>query len=92
MPLVRTPLNAIVNYLEMALENKIDENTRDILSKAHKASRSLIYVIDDLLNLTKAEDGAVHTSTQETFDLGATGRRSSFQYLHALLTFLQFLR
>lgn len=68
---VRTPLNAIVNYLEMALENKLDDSTRDILLKAHKASRSLIYVIDDLLNLTKVEDGPI-TSIEETFDLGAT--------------------
>lgn len=68
---VRTPLNAIVNYLEMALENKLDDSTRDILMKAHKASRSLIYVIDDLLNLTKVEDGPI-TSVEETFDLGAT--------------------
>ena len=68
---VRTPLNAIVNYLEMALENPIDDTTRDILGKAHKASRSLIYVIDDLLNLTKAEEGPIN-SPDETFDLGVT--------------------
>lgn len=74
---VRTPLNAIVNYLEMALENRLDDNTRDILTKAHKASRSLIYVIDDLLNLTKAEDGRVHSSTKEAFDLGATGKQAA---------------
>ncbi|KAH6719286.1 putative phytochrome-like histidine kinase PHY2p [Leptodontidium sp. MPI-SDFR-AT-0119] len=68
---VRTPLNAIVNYLEMALENPIDETTRETLNKAHKASRSLIYVIDDLLNLTKAEDGPIN-SPDEVFDLGVT--------------------
>ncbi|KAG4438300.1 hypothetical protein IFR05_006235 [Cadophora sp. M221] len=68
---VRTPLNAIVNYLEMALENPIDETTRETLNKAHKASRSLIYVIDDLLNLTKAEDGPIN-SPEEVFDLGVT--------------------
>lgn len=68
---VRTPLNAIVNYLEMALETNLEDSTREILSKAHKASRSLIYVIDDLLNLTKVEDGPI-SSIEETFDLGAT--------------------
>ncbi|PQE19018.1 hypothetical protein CJF31_00012170 [Rutstroemia sp. NJR-2017a BVV2] len=68
---VRTPLNAIVNSLEMALENKIDDSTRDILATAHRASKSLIYVIDDLLNLTKVEEGLVN-STKEIFDLGAT--------------------
>ncbi|KAL2067218.1 hypothetical protein VTL71DRAFT_1642 [Oculimacula yallundae] len=68
---VRTPLNAIINYLEIALENSIDDLTRDLLGKAHKASRSLVYVIDDLLNLTKAEDGPIN-SPQEVFDLGVT--------------------
>ncbi|PBP21530.1 sensor histidine kinase/response regulator [Diplocarpon rosae] len=68
---VRTPLNAIVNYLEMALEKPLDDSARDSLSKAHKASRSLVYVIDDLLNLTKAEDGPM-ISPDEIFDLGVT--------------------
>lgn len=61
----------------MALENKVDEATREILAKAQKSSRSLIYVIDDLLNLTKAEDGHV-TSVKETFDLGVTGTLASY--------------
>jgi light-regulated signal transduction histidine kinase (bacteriophytochrome) len=68
---VRTPLNAIVNYLEIALENHLDKNTREVLTKAHKASKSLIYVIDDLLNLTKAEDLPL-AAPGEVFDLGAT--------------------
>jgi len=70
---VRTPLNAIINYLELALENKLDETTLDSLEKAHKASKSLVYVIDDLLNLTKAEDSKLE-APQEVFDLGATGK------------------
>lgn len=68
---VRTPLNAVINYLELALENSIDTNTREVLMKAHKASRSLVYVIDDLLNLTRVEDGHVATPL-ETFDLVGT--------------------
>ncbi|OCL13680.1 phytochrome-like protein [Glonium stellatum] len=49
---VRTPLNAIVNYLEMALESPLDDSTRETLSLSHSASKSLVYVIDDLLHLT----------------------------------------
>jgi len=64
---VRTPLNAIVNYLEMALENKIDDNTREILGKASTASRSLVYVINDLLALTKIEQ-VVSTFGEDVFD------------------------
>ena len=68
---VRTPLNAIVNYLEMALENKIDDNTREILGKASTASNSLVYVINDLLSLTKIEHG-VAPSREDSFDLTGT--------------------
>ncbi|KAF1995374.1 hypothetical protein P154DRAFT_445573 [Amniculicola lignicola CBS 123094] len=54
---VRTPLNAIINYLEIALEGSLDTETRENLSRSHSASKSLIYVINDLLDLTKAEEG-----------------------------------
>ncbi|KAI0446283.1 GAF domain-like protein [Xylaria telfairii] len=54
---VRTPLNAIINYLEIALEGTLDHDTRENLAKSHSASKSLIYVINDLLDLTKTEEG-----------------------------------
>lgn len=65
---VRTPLNAIINYLEIALEGSLDQETRDNLAKSHSASKSLIYVINDLLDLTKTEEGQ-HLAVQETFEL-----------------------
>ncbi|KAI1434240.1 hsp90-like protein [Xylaria sp. CBS 124048] len=54
---VRTPLNAIINYLEIAMEGSLDRETRDNLAKSHSASKSLIHVINDLLDLTKMEEG-----------------------------------
>jgi CheY-like chemotaxis protein len=54
---VRTPLNAIINYLEIALEGPLDQETRDNLARSHTASKSLIYVINDLLDLTRTEGG-----------------------------------
>jgi light-regulated signal transduction histidine kinase (bacteriophytochrome) len=64
---VRTPLNAIINYLEIALEGNIDQETRDNLSKSHSASKSLVYVINDLLDLTKTEEG-LELVKEELFD------------------------
>lgn len=55
--LVRTPLNAIINYLEIALEGHLDKDTREHLVKSYAASKSLIYVINDLLDLTRTEAG-----------------------------------
>ncbi|TID15183.1 phytochrome-like protein [Venturia nashicola] len=54
----RTPLNAIINYLEVAMENRLDNDTRELLRKSHSASQSLVYIIDDLLNLTRSQDGS----------------------------------
>ena len=73
---VRTPLNAIINYLEIALEGAIDPDTRDNLSRSHSASKSLIYVINDLLDLTKTEEGH-NLIKDEVFDLPATVREAA---------------
>lgn len=68
---VRTPLNAIVNYLEIALEGSLDSETRENLSRSHSASKSLIYVINDLLDLTNTEKGQ-NLIKDEAFNLHAT--------------------
>ena len=67
---VRTPLNAIINYLEIALEGSLDQETRENLAKSHSASKSLIYVINDLLDLTKTEEGK-NLVKDEIFNLAA---------------------
>lgn len=73
---VRTPLNAIINYLEIALEGAIDQETRDNLSRSHSASKSLVYVINDLLDLTKTEEGH-NLIKDEVFDLPATVKEAT---------------
>lgn len=73
---VRTPLNAIINYLEIALEGPLDEDTREHISKSHSASKSLIYVINDLLDLTKTEEGQ-DLIKEEVFDLPSTIREAA---------------
>ncbi|KFY51143.1 hypothetical protein V497_09333 [Pseudogymnoascus sp. VKM F-4516 (FW-969)] len=73
---VRTPLNAIINYLEIALEGTLDQETRDNLAKSHSASKSLIYVINDLLDLTKSEEGK-DLMKYELFDLPDTVREAA---------------
>ena len=73
---VRTPLNAIINYLEIALEGAIDQETRENLSRSHSASKSLIYVINDLLDLTNTEEGH-NLIKDEVFDLPATVREAT---------------
>ncbi|GFF27453.1 cyanobacterial phytochrome B [Aspergillus udagawae] len=73
---VRTPLNAVINYLEIALEGSLDTETRDNLTKSYSASKSLIYVINDLLDLTNTEKGQ-KLIKDEIFDLPVTFREAT---------------
>lgn len=77
---VRTPLNAIINYLEIALEGSLDSETRENLSRSHSASKSLIYVINDLLDLTKTEEGE-SLIKGESFNLSATIKEATDMFL-----------
>ncbi|KAJ3992676.1 phytochrome-like protein [Lentinula boryana] len=65
---VRTPLNHIINYLEMALNGPLDLETRDNLNRSHTASKNLLFTINDLLDLTRLESGN-ETSLSEPFNL-----------------------
>ena len=73
---VRTPLNAIINYLEIAMEGSLDQETRENLTKSHSASKSLIYVINDLLDLTKTEEGR-DLIKDDVFDFPETVREAT---------------
>ncbi|KAL1641218.1 hypothetical protein SLS61_010167 [Didymella pomorum] len=70
---VRTPLNAVINYLEIALESSLDQETRDSLLRSHAASKTLIHVISDLCDLTRTDDSGL-LANREAFDLKATLR------------------
>ncbi|KAI0051509.1 hypothetical protein FA95DRAFT_1485478 [Auriscalpium vulgare] len=67
---VRTPLNHIINCLELALHGSLDVETRENLNQSHAASKSLLFTINDLLDLTRLESGH-ETSSNEPFDLPA---------------------
>lgn len=68
---VRTPLHAIVNYLELALDGDVSKDVRENLVRSQAASRSLIHVINDLLDLTRTERGQ-ELFLQDPFDLPTT--------------------
>ncbi|EGO23709.1 Fph type histidine kinase [Serpula lacrymans var. lacrymans S7.9] len=78
---VRTPLNHIINYLEMALNGPLDLETRDNLSRSHAASKNLLFTINDLLDLTRLESGH-ETSFNEPFNLQAAIEEATRIYSH----------
>lgn len=74
-------MNAIINYIEIALEGQLAIDIRENLIKAHAGSMSLIYVLNDLLDLTRIESGN-DLFRLEVFDLPATIKEAMnmFQY------------
>lgn len=51
------------------MEGPLDTGTRENLVRSHSASKSLIYVINDLLDLTRTEAGGRGLIQEEEFDL-----------------------
>jgi signal transduction histidine kinase len=57
---LRTPLNAILGYQSLLLDGvagDLDDNARPFLEKAQRASRTLLHLVNDVLDLSKLEAG-----------------------------------
>ncbi|ORY73094.1 hypothetical protein BCR35DRAFT_281817 [Leucosporidium creatinivorum] len=69
---VRTPLNHIIGYLQLAMEDDLSPEVRRNLANSHAASRSLVHVVNDLLELTQASAPGQDLFLQDPFDLPGT--------------------
>jgi signal transduction histidine kinase/ActR/RegA family two-component response regulator len=56
---MRTPLNAVLGYTRLALKSGDAADVRDYLQKIEKAGNILLSLINDTLDLSKIETGAV---------------------------------
>lgn len=68
---LRTPLNAVIGYSEMLQEDAEDSGNTDLvpdLQKIQAASKHLLALINDILDLSKIEAGRMELYL-ETFDL-----------------------
>jgi len=65
---IRTPLNAIIGLSYLLEETELDEEQRGSLAKIQVASRSLLGVINDVLDMSKIEAGEMKIEALQ-FDL-----------------------
>ncbi|MEP7705055.1 ATP-binding protein [Paraglaciecola sp. 25GB23A] len=54
---IRTPLNGILGLIDLSLMTKLDNTQLDYLSKAKLSANTLLYIINDILDLSKIEAG-----------------------------------
>lgn len=52
---IRTPMNSILGFTEIVLENKLDANLRDKMTRIKTSGENLLVIINDILDLTRIE-------------------------------------
>ena len=67
---IRTPMNAVIGLSYLLERTPLDPDQTDILGKINLASKSLLSIINDILDLSKIEAGEL-TLEHAPFDLGA---------------------
>jgi two-component system, sensor histidine kinase and response regulator len=54
---LRTPMNAILGMIDLALQNQVDTNAKDFLQTAKESADLLLALLNDLLDCAKIESG-----------------------------------
>ena len=69
---IRTPMNAIVGYTNLAMKENENPQVEDFLLKIHRSNDQMLGMIDDLLEMSRIESGMVE-HVNEPVDLNAVG-------------------
>ncbi len=70
---LRTPMNAVIGLTELTLQSKPTPEQREYLEKSQDSARSLVRLVDDILDFSSLESGNLKLAYVE-FDLDATLR------------------
>lgn len=70
---IRTPLNAVTGLSTLMMRSELNTKQRDYLEKIHTASKSLLALVNDILDLSKIESGNL-TLEQREFRLNKMTR------------------
>lgn len=76
---IRTPMNGVVGLTDLLLETALDERQREQVSTIQHCGKSLLAIINDILDLSKIEAGHLTLETRP-FDLAEAVRRTGALY------------
>ncbi len=68
---IRTPLNAIIGFSDILCESNIDNENKENAKIISKSAKSLLHIINDVLDISKIENGKLEVELSEfsLFDL-----------------------
>ncbi|TAK92252.1 MAG: response regulator, partial [Aquabacterium sp.] len=56
---IRTPMNAIIGFTDLVLTGELQSEQRKRLETVHKSARNLLHLLNDILDTSKLEHGAL---------------------------------
>ena len=79
---VRTPLNGMLGLLQLINPSELPEPQSEYLREVHKSGRSLLAIVNDLLDLSKIEAGEMRLESIP-FDVGSMTEEIAMNYSSA---------
>jgi PAS domain S-box-containing protein len=70
---IRTPLNGVLGFLDILLGENLTEEQKEYVNTALQSGRSLLQIINDILDSTKIESGKIEIA-QQPFSLKSSVR------------------
>lgn len=65
---IRTPLNSIIGFTDILRDTHLDKDQTSYVGTIHRCSESLLHLINDILDISKIENGLMHID-RHRFDL-----------------------
>ncbi|WP_374361501.1 PAS domain S-box protein [Pseudoduganella danionis] len=62
---IRTPMNAIIGFTEILLKTELDQKQRGYLKTVKQSARSLLGLLNDILDTAKLERGAIELESRD---------------------------
>lgn len=64
---IRTPMNGILGFAELLLEEQLTDEQREYVKTIHDSGRTLLALINDILDLSKVESGAMEVVREQFY-------------------------
>ncbi|MET0044432.1 MAG: ATP-binding protein, partial [Candidatus Thiodiazotropha sp. 6PLUC3] len=65
---LRTPLNGVIGFTDLLQSEPLDLKYKESVDQIEKAGKSLLHIVNDILDITAIEAGHIHI-TEESFSL-----------------------